>query len=68
MVRSLAAKELAIMELGELLCALNIVSDSHNHGRGWGRKEAGPRGADRRADGKIEGARFEPPTGRPFTV
>lgn len=66
MVRSLAAKELAIMELGELLCALNIVSGSL--GRGWGGKMAEPRGADRRADGKIEGARFEPPTGRPFPV
>lgn len=32
MVRSLAAKELAIMELGELLCALNIVSGSHGVG------------------------------------
>lgn len=38
MVRSLAAKELAIMELGELLCALNIVSGSGGGGRGEGRR------------------------------
>lgn len=66
MVRSLAAKELAIMEPGELLCALNIVSGRHR--RGGGGKEAEPRGADRWTDGKIEGTRFEPPTGRPFPV
>lgn len=69
MVRSLAAKELAIMELGELLCALNIVSGSGGGGEGGG-KEAEPRGADRWTDGKIDGARFEPPLpppGRPFT-
>lgn len=33
MARSLAAKELVIMELGELLCALNIVSGSHGVGK-----------------------------------
>lgn len=57
MVRSLAAKELAITELGERLCALNIVSGR----RGLGEEEVEPRGAHRWTDGKIDGARFDPP-------
>lgn len=40
MVRSLAAKELAIMEPGELLCALNIVSG--HHGRGGEERRPSP--------------------------
>ena len=44
MVRSPAAEELAIMELGELLCALNIVSGSQECAGG---KEAEPIGAER---------------------